>query len=258
VESSWDDRLLSASFREAKAWTAENPITYSIVFGMGALIVQLMITAGFLRVGGVLQAVLSLFVVPVLIIGFMVFRTMLLMLYEVRAELGSHLQPASEQSNPENFTCSLAKISKNEFAILVANHDETGDFQVKVVELRGVEENLAPITLRWQAKPAESLRTINRDDSDVASVVRVRGRRAIDFLQPEADGEDRYQRVATAGNGHVDRPDEVAAVLRVFNRQAGGDGRQSHLLRLRFDNGSDTPTPLFESVADSPSRNGSN
>ena len=198
--------------------------------------------------GGVLQAALSLLLVPVAIIGLMILRTLLVMLYEVREELGNHLDPAREGADPENFTCELAEIVKNEIAVRVINHDQSGDFQVKVVELQGVERCPVPITLRWQEEPEESVRRINRDDSGIVSVVRVRGRRAIDFLQPAASGRDRYERVATSCDGPHDRPDEVGAVLRIFNSQAAGDGRQSHLLRLRFDNGSDIPTPKLESL----------
>ncbi|MGI9615827.1 MAG: hypothetical protein ACR2QO_23140, partial [Acidimicrobiales bacterium] len=140
--------------------------------------------------------------------------------------------------------------------VRVSNHDQAGDFEVKVVDLLGVERSPLPIALRWQAEPTESVRRINRDDSDVVSVVRVRGRRAIDFLQPATVGKDRYQRVVTSCDGEADQPDEVGAVLRVFNRQATGDGRSSHLLRLRFDNGSDTPTPVFEPIVDTASGNG--
>ena len=200
--------------------------------------------------GGVLQGFLSLFLVPVAIIGFMILRTLLVMLYEVREELGRHLEPGVDEADPENFTCELTDVAKNEIAVRVINHDQPGEFQVKVVDLEGVERKPVPITLRWQAEPTESTRRINRDDSEIVSVVRVRGRRAIDFLQPSVEGKDRYERVATAhnganGNGH---PEEIAVVLRVFNRQAGGDGRRSHLLRLRFDNGADTPTPELESL----------
>ncbi len=246
MEPQWDDRLLSASWSRARSWTADNPIKYSVIFGAPALILQVAITAGFLRMGGVLQALLSLFLVPVAIIGFMIMRTWLLMLYEVRDELGRHLDPEGEEADPENFTCELTDVTRNEIAVRVINHDQPGEFQVKVVDLEGVERKPVPITLRWQAEPTESVRRINRDDSDIVSVVRVRGRRAIDFLEPAADGKDRYQRVATACDSTNGRPDEIGVVLRIFNRQAGGDGRRSHVLRLRFDNGGDTPTPLLE------------
>lgn len=219
-----------------------------MIFGAPALILQAAITAGFLRMGGELQAFLSLFLVPVAIIGFMIVRTQLLMLYEVRAALGAHFEPGIEEADPENFTCELTDVAKNEIAVRVINHDQPGEFQVKVVDLEGVERKPVPITLRWQAEPSESVRRINRDDSEIVSVVRVRGRRAIDFLQPATDGKDRYERVATACEGMKGRPEEIGVILRVFNRQAGGDGRRSHLLRLRFDNGADTPTPQLESL----------
>ncbi|MGI9612342.1 MAG: hypothetical protein ACR2QO_05510, partial [Acidimicrobiales bacterium] len=158
MEPQWDDRLLSASWRRARSWTADNPIKYSIIFGAPALLLQVGITAGVLRMGGVLQAALSLFLVPFAIMIFMILRTLLVMLYEVREALGEHLAPNDLEVDPENFSCQLTKVSKNEFAVRVSNHDQAGDFEVKVVDLLGVERSPLPIALRWQAEPTESVR----------------------------------------------------------------------------------------------------
>ena len=94
VAVQWDDRLIEASVRRAKNWAADNPLKYSIAFGVPAVIFQGLITAGVFRVGGLVEAILSVVLVPIAIVVVMLGRTWLLMLYEVREALGEHVTPA--------------------------------------------------------------------------------------------------------------------------------------------------------------------
>ena len=95
------------------------------------------------------------------------------------------------------------------------------------------------------------MRQIGKGDFELLTVARVRGRRAVDFLQPMQSDKDAYQRVVTnATNSTSDGPDQVAAVLRVFNRRGDAEGSRSHLLRLTFENGSSAPTSTLVPLGD--------
>ena len=237
----WEDRLLKAAWNNLRQWATDNPIQYSLAFGVGAVALQLAIVAGVLRASGLAEALLSLVLVPVALLVFMLGWTLLKMLYEVRAALGEHLAPAAADiADPGNFTCELGAINSNEISVRVTSHETTGDFHARVTELEGVEHDPAPIDLRWRSDVAERVRQINKGDSELLTVVRVRGRQAVDFLQPTPANEDRYQRVV-AING--DQPCQVGAVLKVFNTRTDPARSKTHLLRLTFDNGADVPTP---------------
>ncbi len=246
----WDDRLLEAALRRTRVWAGENPIKYSIVFGAPAVVLQAAIFAGVLRIGDLMLAILSLVIVPVAIVGYMITRTLLTMLYEVREALGAHLDPVADGGDPGNFTCELAPMNANEFAVRIVNHESAGEFHAKVIRLDGVESSPAPISIRWRGDETASTRRINKGDADVLSVVRVRGRRAVDFLQPLSVNVDGYQRVAALnGEQHPDDP-TVAAVIRVFNSRPDAEGQRTHLLRMTFHDGADAPVAVLEPLPD--------
>lgn len=246
----WDDRLLEAALRRARTWAGENPIKYSIVFGAPAVVLQAAIFAGVLRIGDLLLAVLSLIIVPVAIVGYMATRTLLTMLYEVREALGEHLNPVPSTGDPGNFTCELATMNANELALRIVNHDLAGDFHAKVIKLDGVESSPAPISIRWRGDDSARTRRINRGDSEVLSVVRVRGRRAVDFLQPLSVNSAGYERVVALNGDHKPGDPSVEAVIRVFNSRQGAEGQQTHVLRMTFRNGVDAPTTELEPAVD--------
>ncbi len=316
----WDERLLKATLRRIRLWASDYPILYTVLFGVLAFAVQALITNIFLQMGNTWAGVLSLLLVPIAIVGFMLVRTLLDMLYEVREALGQHLDPTSVVADPENFSCELVDSADREVAIRVTNNDVAGEFHAKVIDLRGVESNPVPISIRWRGDESSASRRIGSGDFDVLSVVRVRGRRAVDFLEPRAGDDDAYRRVVAsnlvasadkqtktngrgpkpgagavgrsslmAGDGRSDRSrttdtrgtgdrrsdtrgsgarrsgtrrtgtqrtgtqridanggsgpsHQVEAVVRIVNRATNGEGRRSHLLKLRFENGSDVPT----------------
>ena len=246
----WDDRLLEAALRRARIWAGENPIKYSLVFGAPAVVLQAAIFAGVLRIGDLLLAVLSLVIVPTLIVGYMICRTLLAMLYEVREALGEHLDPSQADGDPRNFSCELTNSSANEWALRVVNHDSAGEFHAKVIELDGVESSPAPISIRWRGDETARTRRINLGDSEVLAVVRVRGRRAVDFLQPLSVNAEGYQRVAALNGDRVPGDPSVAAVIRVFNSRPDAEGQRTHILRMTFPNGADAPICQLEPVAE--------
>lgn len=246
----WEDRLLKASFRQAREWAGENPIKYSVIFGAPAVILQVAIFAGVLRISDVLGAIVSLIVVPVAIVLFMIVRTLLVMLYEVREALGQHLDPTVENGDPTNFSCELTNVNSKEIAVRITNHEAAGYFHAKVVDLQGVERSPVPISVRWRSDQSAPSRRINKGDSEVLTVVRIRGRRAVDFLQPLSINEDGYQRVTALNGNEAPGPPSVAATIRVFNQRDDTEGRRTHLLKMTFDNGGDTPTSNLQTLVD--------
>ena len=209
---------------------------------------QAAIFAGVLRIGDLLLAVLSLVIVPVCVVGYMIFRTLLLMLYEVREALGERIDPSLTGSDPGNFSCELTKMGANELALKVVNHDAAGDFHAKVIDLNGVESSPAPISIRWRGDESARTRRINKGDSEVLALVRIRGRRAVDFLQPLSVNADGYQRVAALNGDQAPGDPTVAAVIRVFNSRPDAEGQQTHVLKMTFHNGSEAPISRLELV----------
>ncbi len=241
METQWNERLLRASFRRASSWVRENPIKNRLIFGAPAVALQAAIFAGVLQMGDVLLAAVSLIIAPIVLVAIMVMRTLLVMLYEVRDALGSHLNPVVGDAAAQNFSCELANLGANEIALRVTNHGATGNFHAKVVDLTGVENSPVPISVRWRSNDTEATRRINRGDSELLTVVRVRGRRAVDFLQPTSVNKTGYQRVAALNGDTGPKTPTVAARIRVFNQQSEGEGQRTQVLRLVFTNGADTP-----------------
>ncbi len=257
MEVSWDDRLLTVALARARSWAGDNPITYSIVFGVPAIAIQAAITFGVLQGAGLVAAIVSVVIVPILIVGFMLGAALLQMLYEVRAAMGQLLDPTPVGGPADNFTCELADHDDREIAIRVTNHEAAGDFHAKVVDLTGADRRPVPISIRWRDDAPAPVRRINQGDSEVLRVIRLRGRRRVDFLEPAADGTDCFCRVVAVDghtgdeangangngvNGHGHDPaavggrlPTVAAVVQVFNRRDDAEGSRSHLLELVFD-----------------------
>ena len=245
MEADWDARLLKASFDRARDWAGENPIKYSLFYGAPAVLLHLAIFFGVLRIGDLVVAIVSVVVVPVALIIFMIGRTHLSMLYEVRQALGELINSVEPEQTSKSFNCELVTLSSNQFAVRVTNSGSTGEFYAKVVELLGVESSPVPISVQWRNDETASTRRISHGDSELLNVVRVRGRRAVDFLQPLSVNQQGYQRVA-AMNGEGAPQPLVVARIRVFNRQSNGEGQQTLPLTLTFDNGADAPTPRLE------------
>ena len=233
----WDERLLKTTLRRIRSWAGDYPILYTVLFGVLALAVQALITNSFLQMGNTLAGVLSLLLVPIAIVGFMLVRTLLEMLYETRHALGQHLDPTMTVGDPQNFSCELVDGPEREVAIRITNHDVAGEFQAKVIDLRGVESNPVPISVRWRGNESSTSRRIDQGDFDVLSVVRVRGRRAVDFLEPRLHDNDAYRRVVashlapTVGNGRQGNGNgrERSAGGGVIRRAATGVGQRGDL-----------------------------
>ncbi|MEM8922492.1 MAG: hypothetical protein AAGD35_03250 [Actinomycetota bacterium] len=165
--------------------------------------------------------------------------TLLSMLYEVREELGRHLAPdATVASN--DFDCELVDSDPDRVHVKVANRNATGRFHAKITEVDGEARNGTwPLTVRWLSDENATARRISRGDSEVLTVVRIRSRRAVDFLRPTGS-EPPYQRVEALADGERWR---VEARLVVFNETSEGVvGNQERVLHLCFEPGADVPT----------------
>lgn len=248
----WDARLLDVALARARSWAGENPITYSIVFGVPAVLIQAAITVGVLQGAGLWAAIASIVVVPILIVGFMLVSALLQMLYEVREALGELLDPTVAAGDPTDFSLELASHGGRDVAVRITNHTAAGEFHAKIVELHGVDPCPVPISVRWRDDRTIRTRRINQGDSEVLSVIRVRGRRAVDFLEPVTNGDAGYRRVtalngsnsngangSTRANGTAPVAGSVGAVLQVFNRRDDAEGHRSHLIEVAFDDSGD-------------------
>jgi hypothetical protein len=237
----WDDRLLRASSRRARAWVNDHPI----LFFLATAVPPVVIPVGLFGLVGWAASMVSLLVVPLLMFVVLVGNTHLQMLYEVRDALAGRLDDRPvEAPDPgggaSNFTCELVEDPPpGQVLVRVVNDDATGRFSAKVMSVDGVDSNGTwPITARWLADAEARSRRIARGDSEVINLVRVRTKRAVDFLRPTTS-EKEYQRVAAVENESSAR---VRAHLMVFNERADGEGRRSCDLELTFANGSDEPS----------------
>ena len=238
----WEDKLLRASSRRARAWINDNPILFFLVTAVPPLVVPV----GLFGLVGLVASLVSLLVVPLLMFAMLVGNTHLQMLYEVRAalagQLGDESDPAADvgaDAGASNFICELVEDPPaGQVLVRVVNEDATGLFSAKVMSVDGVDSNGTwPITARWLADGGARTRRISSGDSEVINLVRVRTKRAVDFLRPTTSDKE-YQRVAAAENGSSA---QVLAHLMVFNERPDGEGRRRCDLELTFASGSDEP-----------------
>lgn len=234
----WEDRLLEVAWRNARGWAAENPIKYSIAFGAVALALQAAISLGVSQISGLPSTILSVLLLPAALVLFMVGRTLLDMLYEVREAFGEHVTPRATE--PGNFTCELLPSADAEQRIRITNHTGIGLFYARVTQIEGAEHDPSPFDIRWRGDSSARECQISNGDREVLQVVRVRGQEAIDFLKPTPPDQDRYERVAAEAGAEEAR--RVVAHVKVFNETSDSSSFQGHLLELTFDNGADEPS----------------
>lgn len=232
----WDESLLGASFRRAKEWAGDQPIWFAVL----TAVPPLLIPAGVLGLQGRAAAITSLALVAVAMFVAMVANTLLHMLYDVRRELGRHLEPAVGQATGADFDCELIQGDDDRVQVKVVNNDETSLFHAKIMEVKGEDRNGTwPITVRWLNDEDANDRKISQGDSEVLNIARIRGRRAIDFLRPTSY-EPAYQRVAAGAAG--DDSMTVRAHLVIFSERAQAVARKERYLELVFENGADLPS----------------
>ena len=236
----WDDGLLRASLRRVESWWSEHHL---LSLGVTAVI-ELVISLGFFGLVGVAQGLASLILVPVAMFVILVINTHLRMVREARQAIGRLLEPPEPAADDEghgirNFSFELVdEPPPGQVLVRVRNADAAGEFSAKVMSVDGVDTNGTwPITARWLADPEARSRRIGQGDSEVISLVRVRTKRAVDFLRPTSSSKE-YQRVAATENGSAAR---VRAQLRVFNQRDGGEGHLSCGVELEFVDGEDEP-----------------
>jgi hypothetical protein len=239
TEPYWDDTLLRATVRRVGDWWSEHHLlSLGITTG-----VELVISIGFFSFVGVNQGLASLVVVPLLMFVALVIHTHLRMVREARQAIGRLRNPepdaAAEVASVRNFTVEVVEDSPpGQVQVRVRNRDAAGEFSAKVMSVEGVDTNGTwPITARWHNAPEARSREIGQGDSEVISLVRVRTRRAVDFLRPTTSSKE-YQRVAVSPNGSSAT---VRAHLRVFNRRNEVEGHQSRWIELTFTDGDDEP-----------------
>ncbi len=250
MDPQWDDTLLRASLRRVESWWSEHHL---MSLGVTA-VVELAVSLGFLGLVGVAQGLASLIVVPIVMFLGLVVHTHLRMVREARQAIGALLAPESavdedpSEASIRNFRCELVEDAPAGHVLLrVRNQDAAGEFSAKVVSVDGVDTNGTwPITARWLADPEARSRPIGRGDAEVLNLVRVRTKRAVDFLRPTSSSKE-YQRVAATENGSAAR---VRAQLRVFNRRDDIEGHVSCALELVFPNGGDEPEARLISEPD--------
>ncbi len=236
----WDDTLLRASYRRARSWTIDHPILFYLV----TAVPPVLIPAGVFGLVGQAEGLVSLLLVPAVMFGLLVGHTHLQMLYEVRRAIGATLlgeaglEPAATNGTADFAFELVEDPPPGQVLVRVVNRDATASFHAKVMSVDGVDPNGTwPITARWLADGEARSRRISRGDSEVINLVRVRTRRAVDFLRPVTADKD-YQRVAAVENGSSAR---VRAHLTVFNRRDDAEDHRSCDLELVFANGSDEP-----------------
>ena len=236
----WDDGLLRASLRRVESWWSEHHL---LSLGVTAVI-ELVISLGFFGLVGVAQGLASLILVPVAMFVILVINTHLRMVREARQAIGRLLEPPEPTVDDEghgirNFSFELVdEPPPGQVLVRVRNADAAGEFSAKVMSVDGVDTNGTwPITARWLADPEARSRRIGQGDSEVISLVRVRTKRAVDFLRPTSSSKE-YQRVAATENGSAAR---VRAQLRVFNQRDDGEGHLSCGVELEFVDGEDEP-----------------
>ncbi|MEM9564258.1 MAG: hypothetical protein AAGA93_16670 [Actinomycetota bacterium] len=236
----WNDTLLRASYRRARSWTIDHPILFYLI----TAVPPVLIPAGVFGLFGLVEGLVTLLVVPALMFLVLVWHTHLQMLYEVRRAIGAQLAGDADAvadgvETTADFAFELVEDPPpGQVLVRVVNRDATADFQAKVMSVDGVDPNGTwPITARWLADGEARSRRISRGDSEVINLVRVRTKRAVDFLRPvSADKE--YQRVSVVENGSSAR---VRAHLTVFNQRDDAEDHRSCDLELIFANGSDEP-----------------
>ncbi|MEL7156719.1 MAG: hypothetical protein AAFN30_08980 [Actinomycetota bacterium] len=232
----WTETLLRASFRRARELASEQPIWFAVL----TAVPPLLIPAGVLGLQGRAAALVSFALVALVMFVAMIANTLLQMLYEVRRELGRHLDPGAQGVAGSNFDCELIKGDEDRVQVKVVNNDETGQFHAKIMEVKGEDRNGTwPITVRWLNDEQARERKISQGDSEVLTIARIRGRRAIDFLRPTTY-EPAYQRVAAGADGGDSMT--VRAHLVIFNERADAVARTERCLQLVFENGSDLPS----------------
>lgn len=242
-ESHWDDTLLRASLRRVESWWTEHHL---LSLGVTAG-VELVISLGFFGLVGVAQGLASLILVPVVMFLALVGHTHLRMVREARLAIGRLLHPDTDDDGDHqgirNFSFEVIDDPPpGQVLVRVRNQDATGQFSAKVMSVEGVDTNGTwPITARWLADPEARSRQIGQGDSEVINLVRVRTKRAVDFLRPTSSSKE-YQRVAAVENGSSAK---VRAHLRVFNRRADVEGHQSRWIELEFADGDEEPRASF-------------
>ena len=235
----WDDGLLQASLRRVETWWSDHHL---LSLGVTAVI-ELVISLGFFGLVGVAEGLASLILVPVAMFAILVVNTHLRMVREARQAVGRLLEgpdpSEADRAGIRNFSFELVDDPPpGQVLVRVRNADAAGQFSAKVMSVEGVDTNGTwPITARWLADPEARSRRIGQGDSEVISLVRVRTKRAVDFLRPTSSSKE-YQRVAATENGSAAR---VRAHLRVFNRRDDGEGHLSCGIELVFVDGEDEP-----------------
>ncbi len=230
----WDETVLDASLRRARDWASTHPIRFAFLFALPPFLIP----AGISRFN-VPAGLIALVVALLVWFLALVVLTLLSMLYETRAAVGRLVAPVGPVEEASDFDCALVPGEDDRYHLRVSNHGTTGRFHARVMEVAGVEANGTwPLTLRWQGDESASRLRISRGDSELVCAVRVRGRRAVDFLCPVGGDRD-HQRVQASADGDLWW---VRARIVVFNESDGGDvGRQERELQLAFANGSDRP-----------------
>ena len=219
----WDDGLLRASLRRVESWWSEHHL---LSLGVTAVI-ELVISLGFFGLVGVAQGLASLILVPVAMFVILVINTHLRMVREARQAIGRLLEPPEPTVDDaghgiRNFSFELVdEPPPGQVLVRVRNADTAGEFSAKVMSVEGVDTNGTwPITARWLADPEARSRRIGQGDSEVISLVRVRTKRAVDFLRPTSSSKE-YQRVAATENGSAAPGPGPAPGLQPARRRRG-------------------------------------
>ncbi|MCP4967953.1 MAG: hypothetical protein GY926_22300 [bacterium] len=239
----WTQRLLPAAWHK----TRELAGTYAILFAlgvaaayaaMGTAAFLLPLTAGLAAWLNILLGLLSTIALVIVLFVVQIIRTHLAMVYEVRKELGNHLNPPDR--GPENFSCKI--VSESRIGLLVGvnvtNRGISGKFSAQVIDVTGLADaSTTPWGIKWRGDEKITTAAIAPGSSQVLDLMSVRSPRRIDFYQPiDAPGGPEL-RTSAAGAKTARHTGVVRLKIEVLNEVDRITAKKSYFVTLTFKEG---------------------